>query len=200
MSHIQLFSDKFTQEECDELIDLFEKDPRKIEGVTNDGLNNKHKKSTDLPLVFSPDENQYSKIIIPKLFSAISAYKKGFPFLNEQEWDGCPFYNIQKYEEGEGYFKLHCEHESLAPYRMLAWMIVIKAPETGGETEFLYQSIRVEPKVGQLTIWPSAFTHKHRGNPPLEGEKIYATGWFNMSDEGGPFVGIDNYDHFNVTK
>ena len=26
-----------TQEECDELIDLFEKDPRKIEGVTNDG-------------------------------------------------------------------------------------------------------------------------------------------------------------------
>ena len=109
-------------------------------------------------------------------------------------------FKIHKVLPSGGYHIFHHEDAFAVSTRMLAWMIVIKAPEKGGETEFLYQSIRVEPKVGQLTIWPSAFTHKHRGNPPLEGEKIYATGWFNMSDQGGPLAGIDNYDHFNVTK
>lgn len=181
MSHIQLFSDKFTQEECDELIDLFEKDPRKIEGVTNDGLNDEHKKSTDLPLVFSPDENQYSKIIIPKLFSAISAYKKGFPFLNEQEWDVCPFYNIQKYEEGEGYFKLHCEHESLAPYRMLAWMIYLNNNPCG--TEFPEQDLVLKSFRGDIVVWPAFWTHPHKGVTPNIGIKYIATGWCEYIDK-----------------
>tara|TARA_B100000427_G_C15152843_1_gene439469 strand:+ start:26 stop:601 length:576 start_codon:yes stop_codon:yes gene_type:complete len=181
MSHIQLFSDKFTQEECDELIDLFEKDPRKIEGVTNDGLNHKHKKSTDLPLVFSPDENQYSKIIIPKLFSAISAYKKGFPFLNEQEWDVCPFYNIQKYEEGEGYFKLHCEHESSAPYRMLAWMIYLNNNPCG--TEFPEQDLVLKSFRGDIVVWPAFWTHPHKGVTPNIGIKYIVTGWCEYIDK-----------------
>ena len=33
-------------------------------------------------------------------------------------------------------------------------------------------------KIKQLSIWPATFTHKHRGNPPLEGQKTYLTGWF----------------------
>ena len=41
--------------------------------------------------------------------------------------------------------------------------------------------MRIEPKVGQLTIWPAGFTHKHRGNPPLEGQKTYITGWFELT-------------------
>jgi len=47
----------------------------------------------------------------------------------------------------------------------------------GGETEFLYQSVRVSPKKGTLVIWPAAFTHVHRGNPPLSGTKYIMTSW-----------------------
>ena len=39
------------------------------------------------------------------------------------------------------------------------------------------QHRRVQPKKGLLLIWPAYFTHKHRGNPPLKGEKYIATGW-----------------------
>ena len=49
--------------------------------------------------------------------------------------------------------------------------------DEGGETEFLYQSMRVKPKQGTLLIWPAAFTHTHRGNPPLSNEKYIVTGW-----------------------
>ena len=40
-------------------------------------------------------------------------------------------------------------------------------------------------KVGNVLIWPGGFTHKHRGNPPLKGEKIYATGWFETQEKIG---------------
>ena len=85
----------------------------------------------------------------------------------------------QIYTSG-GYHVWHHEHGYANSQRVLAWMIVIEAPKRGGETEFLYQSMRVEPKVGQLLIWPAGFTHKHRGNPPLEGQKTYITGWFSL--------------------
>ena len=78
-----------------------------------------------------------------------------------------------------GYHMWHQEHSFQTPYRSLAWMIILEAPKSGGETEFLHQSLRIEPKVGQGTIWPAGFTHKHRGNPPLEGHKTYITGWFD---------------------
>ena len=80
-----------------------------------------------------------------------------------------------------GYHIWHHEHWFGDPYRVLAWHLNLEIPKKGGETEFLFQSIRVEPQVGQLMIWPAGFTHKHRGNPPLEGQKIYLTGWFDES-------------------
>ena len=43
-----------------------------------------------------------------------------------------------------------------------------------------YQNLRVEPKVGKTLIWPAQWTHTHRGNPPLSGFKMYATGWFSL--------------------
>jgi hypothetical protein len=46
-----------------------------------------------------------------------------------------------------------------------------------GETEFLYQQYRYKPKMGDVIIFPAAFTHTHRGNPPIGGTKYIITGW-----------------------
>jgi len=37
--------------------------------------------------------------------------------------------------------------------------------------------MRVKPKKGRLILFPAGFTHTHRGNPPLDGEKYIITGW-----------------------
>lgn len=92
-------------------------------------------------------------------------------------------FKVHRVQPSGGYHKWHQEHSFHTPNRVLAWHLTLEAPKGGGETEFLHQSIRVKPKVGQLTIWPAGFTHKHRGNPPLEGQKTYITGWFEWIPE-----------------
>ena len=50
----------------------------------------------------------------------------------------------------------------------------------GGETEFLFQHKRIKPKAGTIVISPAAWTHTHRGNPPLSGEKYMINGWLEF--------------------
>ena len=91
-------------------------------------------------------------------------------------------FKVHKVKEKQGYHMWHYE-SSEYEYRdrFLVFMTYLQAPFEGGETEFLFQSKRIESVVGRTLIWPPGFTHKHRGNPPLKGEKIYITGWFNMT-------------------
>ena len=92
----------------------------------------------------------------------------------------CYVFKIHKVKEGEGYHAFHYENDSTAHTnrRVLAWMTYLKVPKEGGETEFLYQSRRIDPVVGTTLVWPAYFTHTHRGNAPLKGEKYYITSWF----------------------
>jgi hypothetical protein len=63
------------------------------------------------------------------------------------------------------------------PYRKLVTMLYLNTVEEGGETEFLYLHRRIQPVQGRLLIFPAGFTHTHRGNPPLRGEKYILTSW-----------------------
>jgi len=91
--------------------------------------------------------------------------------------------NLQRYRAGEGgYPYWHCElypRDAQAEYlhRTLLWTIYLNDGFDEGETEFLYQSRKVQPKTGSLLIAPAAFTHTHRGNRPQRGDKYIATSW-----------------------
>mgnify|MGYP001228671266 CR=1 FL=1 len=91
-------------------------------------------------------------------------------------------FKVHKVKEKQGYHQWHYEQDSYETRdRILAFMTYLQAPSEGGETEFLHQSMRVDPVVGRTLIWPAAFTHVHRGNPPLKGEKLYITGWMHLA-------------------
>lgn len=91
--------------------------------------------------------------------------------------------NIQKTLPGEGYHGWHCEKAGAVPTltRHLTTMVYLNDVEDGGETEFLYQSRRVKPRKGRVVIFPVTWTHTHRGNPPLKGEKMIATSWIHFN-------------------
>lgn len=91
--------------------------------------------------------------------------------------------NLQRYTANEGgYPYWHCE---LYPkdascdtlHRAVLWTIYLNDGFEEGETEFLYQNRKIKPEAGSLLIAPTAFTHTHRGNKPINGDKYIATSW-----------------------
>ena len=87
---------------------------------------------------------------------------------------------IQKTEPTKGYHSFHVENNSYDVHcRSMAWMTYLNDIKEGGETEFLYQKLKVKPKRGTTLIWPGGYTHMHRGNPPME-DKYIATGWWQL--------------------
>ena len=90
---------------------------------------------------------------------------------------------IQCTRPGQGYHVWHCEHDGrgMGARMMLAMLYLNDVPD-GGETEFLYQKRRVKPEKGTLLLCPSGYTHTHRGNPPLGGDKYIINGWVEFSE------------------
>ncbi len=113
---------------------------------------------------------------------ALSIYEQEFNVLQKYKFQQ-HYINIQKTLPGEGYHAWHCENKGDGnTRRVLATMLYLNDNFEGGETEFLYQSRRVTPKAGRVVIWPAGWTHTHRGNPPLTGEKYIATSWLENTN------------------
>ncbi|SDK56105.1 2OG-Fe(II) oxygenase [Microbulbifer yueqingensis] len=93
--------------------------------------------------------------------------------------------NFQHYEKSSGGFRhWHSEHyphptdpEQKSLHRVLFWLLYLNDVEEGGETEFQYQGISLKPRTGSLVLSPCGFTHTHRGNVPLSGDKYVLTSW-----------------------
>jgi hypothetical protein len=90
---------------------------------------------------------------------------------------------IQKTSPSQGYHVWHCEAaNNNSARRMLMVILFLNDVEEGGETEFLYQRLRVKPKKGTILLCPAYFTHTHRGNPPLSGDKYIVTTWLEFME------------------
>jgi hypothetical protein len=88
---------------------------------------------------------------------------------------------IQKTEPSQGYHIWHCDSSDVMSSRKIMVVILyLNTVEEGGETEFLYQSKRIPPIQGTLALFPATWTHTHRGNPPLKGNKYILTTWLEL--------------------
>lgn len=109
-------------------------------------------------------------------------YASKYPILTAVEPHRISCVKVQKTLPQQGYHVFHCEHGGLDTGRRLLFLIVyLNDVAEGGETEFLFQSQRVEARRGTMLIAPAGFTHTHRGNPPLAGEKYIVTTWVEFS-------------------
>lgn len=103
--------------------------------------------------------------------------------------------NLQKYVADQGgYPYWHCENypkmgdvRSETLHRLLLWSVYLNADFSAGETEFLHQRRCIQPQTGSLLIAPAGFTHTHRGNRPVGGDKYIATSWVLFQREESLF-------------
>ena len=142
---------------------------------------NEMKKSTDVT-VFTASQNPFVLMYKKLLFGYVREYNASYdnPLAELTIADG---FNIQHYKPGEGYLNWHSERSiHLTHQRALTFMTYLNDVEDGGGTEFKYQGLRHNAKKGKTLIWPSDFTHTHRGQKSETQEKYITTGWFNHVD------------------
>lgn len=96
----------------------------------------------------------------------------------------CTSVKIQKTSPGGGYHIWHSEQgNGDSANRVLTYILYLNTldEDSAGETEFLYQRLRVPPQENCMVLWPAAFTHPHRGNAVYgDKPKYIVTGWFYL--------------------
>ncbi len=186
---IAVWENCFRAEDCQVLIDYFHTIKECKLTYTRLDLREapSHKKNDEAVFVLDPDTMRAmpnEKLVVPfmqKFWNCYRQYMDHYSVLLETGDHQVRSMKIQKTLPGQGYHMWHFESDSIdRSARVCSWAIFLNTVDTGGETEFLYQSVRVPAKQGTLMIWPAGFPHTHRGNPPLSGEKYIMTGWIEF--------------------
>jgi hypothetical protein len=187
---IGIYEDAFSKEYCNSLIKYFE--DLSAAGLTETRqLNN--------PNVFKTKQNDEQLFAheMAKIKGCTSTvahfnnvfwgelyphYCDNFDVLKEYGPHNNYYFKIQKTKIGQGYHVWHSEQgNGESANRCLVYSIYLNNIDAAGETEFLYQKLRIPPKENSAILWPAAFTHTHRGNV-VHGDtpKYIITGWFYL--------------------
>lgn len=189
---IRVYDNVVSQKYCEDLIDYFNW-CEKVAFVYNRDNNEKLVRSdisTNLdPLMSTLNVNKF--FTFPNNGDRVVEFNKGFekvyteylnefPYLKDIGEHAVFTYKLQKTLPSNGYHLWHFEKTARGfDNRISTFILYLNTfkPEDAGETEFLYQQLRVSPKAGTLVIWPASYTHVHRGNPPIGKTKYIMTGW-----------------------
>ena len=181
--HIYTEQNALSDETCDFLLKGFHRqDWFRQTGATGSGVDKKNKASTDLsmPWALALEADEQFGLIRDTIINGFKKYAKKIDVLNEERIIIDPWYNIQWYKPNEGYFAWHKEYvcgDTESNARVCAWMFNLNTVKNGGGTEFKYCDTMLTPNKGQLSIFPSYYTHTHRGIVAPEEDKYIMTGW-----------------------
>lgn len=168
---------------CDQLIDYHKKNSEyKQKGCVNKSsgieIDENIKKSIDV-YFYNPSKDKSILALFDVLSQAVYEYMKYYNLNQTLKTDTAN--NIQYYPPGGGFKVWHHERDNrLVSNRQLVYMLYLNDVPEGG-TEFKYQNLKIDAKKGKLVIWPSDFTHTHRGIISETHEKYIATGWFVLN-------------------
>jgi len=168
---------------CNDIIDFFVKSEYKgIGTVGHHEVIPKIKNSLDLSIsekCFDYPFDEYRK----HLQDCLNQYIKKYSHLNDYAaFNVNSPYNIQFYPPKGGFHVFHNERqEPLHSDRVLVFMTYLNDVENGG-TEFKYQNLITPAKKGTTLIWPTDFTHIHRGQISDTNIKYIVTGWFSFNN------------------
>lgn len=164
---------------CQSVIERFEQNvqdhyPGRIGQQANE--NTDIKRSTDLVVSGKSHWKDVDRALFKSLGLAIREFRQQFPYFSGSFKD--MGYGLQRTAPGE-FYHWHIDggsHEFSQRQLVAIWYLNdVEGP--GGETEFLYQQIKIKPQAGKLVLFPPFWTHEHRGAVLQQGLKYIATTW-----------------------
>ena len=171
---------------CDELITIF-KNNKRLQKAGEIGAVGRPSPKVDLKvkecleLSIEPSCNDPSFIqYLNHLKNVLSLYTQKYPEIRNLDKFGlteCP--NIQYYKRGQGFKVWHFER-CLQSNRCLVFMTFLNDVPKGG-THFKYQDLTTPAEKGLTLIWPTDFSHTHKGQITDKHEKYIITGWLGFA-------------------
>ncbi len=166
---------------CDDMIARFESneaDQYKGRVGSEMGANTGLKKTTDLVVTGKAHWQDVNNNLFRSLSLALREFGEAYPYFSKMERFGDKGYNLQRYQPGE-YYHWHVDGDNaaLAQRQLVALWYLNDMQGKGGETEFLFQDVKITPKKGSLILFPPFWTHEHRAAMVGEGAKYIATTW-----------------------
>ena len=171
---------------CDELIRFFKQSDKQHPGIIGEGIVHKDTKdSTDVVVPLDQFEHPVMRRYLAMLMAVMRSYVHKYERAGETgNWYITEAINIQHYRPGGGYPAWHTERTSNrfpTVNRHLVFMTYLNDVHDKGETEFLYQKLAVKPRKGLSLVWPTDWTHTHRGVISPSEDKYIITGWFDFA-------------------
>uniref|UniRef100_A0A6C0B6W7 Fe2OG dioxygenase domain-containing protein n=1 Tax=viral metagenome TaxID=1070528 RepID=A0A6C0B6W7_9ZZZZ len=195
---------------CKTIIDMYEKEDDKYNGVTGRGYDPTIKETVDfnIPNGVSPWERIYT-FLNKELTKNIKLYFNQLNTINNldilsSKYIGGKFlqydsFMIQKYFKNKGKFEYHndfsCDFEK-SRYRLVTFIFYLNDVDEGGETE-IWGHMRIKPTAGKLLLFPALWTFPHCGKIPTSSDKYIITGWLYINQNHNVITRlnklIDNY-------
>jgi len=184
---ILVVEDVIPDETCEALIDLGESDLAQPATVFDrdgqEGIGDVRKNS----LVHLTLENcgEHLREMDNAFRKAYLKYVEAFPLLGSVTKITLESFSLLRYDEETDYYNWHVDGlDAGIRTRFLSQVAYLNDVEQGGETEFLFQGRKVQPRRGSIVVFPSGWTHQHRALPPLTGKKFVVTSFLRFP---GPF-------------
>ena len=172
---------------CDELLDYFDYNKKYLlDGCVGGGLGSPKvvkdtKDSTELTISFGNFDGVIG-VYRKHLEQIVELYVKKYEFCAASaQWGIFSDYNFQKYPINGGFKKWHYENQGFPDVvrRTLVFMTYLNDVEDGG-TEFFYQGVKTQAEKGLTLVWPTIWTHTHKGVVSPTKEKYIITGWYSF--------------------
>ena len=183
--YIMVKENSLSFEQCDKLINIFKNNTELHQsfngnpGFTQldftDGLNKKI--LTEVITLHSYEVKELHRNIIDTVFRLIEEYTILFPhFSYAPRQVAMENLRIKHYRgNNEDQFNMHIDASGLeTSKRFLAIFFYLNDVEEGGETVFPLNrgsGLTITPQYGRAVVFPPFWTHPHRGNPVVSGEK-----------------------------
>lgn len=195
--YIYINETSLSSEFCLDIIELFENNTNKRDGITLEGVNKNIKDTVDLNIPLNDEKwYKYSSFLKKELNRNIIKYlgvlNDNKELVNDNQLSSdlkYIFFNndvlssdillMQRYKQNTGKYIYHNDfalNPTTKKYRVITFLWYINTVEEGGETCF-GESFKIKPEQGKLILFPACWTFPHCGKVPLSGDKYIVTGW-----------------------
>ena len=197
-NYIYINQHSLSSELCNDIINKFEEENNKYEGVTSSGLNKNIKDTLDFSIPKVNECKKWSKIrecLEKELDRNVKAYVNNINAsmsVNEEnsnrkysvfnKFVSFDTMQIQRYTKQKGRYIYHQDFSTEwneKKYRVITFLWYLNNVTEGGETEF-WATHRIKPEAGKLLFFPATWTYPHRGMMPISNDKYIITGWIYL--------------------